>query len=60
MPTIQSTPGAVNFAEYAKEIDYIVTWGLDSSNDAETRILEHYSLIKQNGDLKVFRRLDMP
>jgi len=46
----------VEFAEYASDIDYIIAWGLASGSDVEARILEYYSLIKQNGNLKIFRR----
>ena len=54
--TIMDAPRKVNFAEYADDIDYISTWALDSGSEVEARILEHYSLIKQNGDLKIFGR----
>ena len=54
--TIVDAPGKVDFAEYADGVDYISTWGLDSGSEVQARILEHYSLIKQNGDLKMFGR----
>ena len=54
--TIEGKPGEVEFAEYASDIDYIIAWGLASGSDVEARILEYYSLIKQNGNLKIFRR----
>jgi hypothetical protein len=53
---IEGKPGEVDFAEYAKDIDYIITWALESKSDAEAKIMKYYSLIKQNGDLKVFVR----
>ena len=53
---IVGRPGEINFAEYAGDIDYIITWNLASGNDIEARILEHYKLIKQNGSLKIFNR----
>ena len=43
-------------AEYARIVDYVITWGLSSRSDDEARILEDYSLIKNNGNLKIFRR----
>jgi hypothetical protein len=53
---IEGNPGAVDFAECSKYIDYIITWGLESRSDAEIKIMKYYDLIKQNGDLKVFVR----
>jgi len=53
---IEGKPGEVDFAEYANDIDYIITWALASGSDVETKIMKYYNLIKQNGDLKVFVR----
>jgi hypothetical protein len=47
----------IDFAEYKDDIDYVLTWALEPGSDVETRILEHYSLIKHNGNLKIFRRV---
>jgi len=54
--TIESKPAEVTLAECADEIDYVFTWSLSSGSDVEARILEHYDLIKENGNLKIFRR----
>ena len=56
LSTIESKPAEVDFAEYADDIDYIITWSLASGSDVEARILKHYSLIKHNGGLKIFIR----
>jgi len=53
---IEGSPGEVDFAEYANDIDYIITWALASGSDVEAKIKKHYSLIKHNGDLKIFVR----
>lgn len=54
--TIEDRPSQVDFAEYASDIDYIITWGLASGSDVEARILQYYDLSKQNGNLKIFKR----
>jgi hypothetical protein len=54
---IEGSPGEMDFTEYADDIDYVITWSLASGSDVEARILEHYELIKQNGNLKVFKRV---
>jgi hypothetical protein len=56
LATVHLKQTEVNFAEYADDIDYVITWALAAGSDVETRILEYYSLIKQNGNLKIFRR----
>ena len=56
LSTIEGEPGQVDFAEYAGDIDYIITWELDSGSDVEAKILELYSLVKQNGNLTIFSR----
>jgi hypothetical protein len=56
LSTIESKPAEVDFAEYADDIDYIITWSLASGSDVEARILKHYSLIKHNEGLKIFIR----
>jgi hypothetical protein len=47
----------IDFAEYKDDIDYVLTWALEPGSDVESRILEYYSLIKHNGNLKIFRRI---
>lgn len=37
-------------------VDYIITWNLVSGNDMEVRLLECYEQVKQNGDMRIFRR----
>jgi len=56
LSTIEGSPGEVDFAEYADDIDYVITWSLASGSDVEARILEYYKLIRQNGNLKIFKR----
>ncbi|MFC1717146.1 hypothetical protein ACFL6S_26020 [Candidatus Poribacteria bacterium] len=53
---IESKPAEFDFDEYADGIDYVITWALPSGSDVESRILNHYYLIKQNGNLKIFQR----
>ena len=53
---IEGKPAEFDFAEYADDIDYVVTWMLPAESDVESKILKHYQLIKHNGELKVFRR----
>ena len=48
----------IDFAEYKDDIDYILTWALAPKSDVESRILEHYNLIMQNSDLKIFKRAE--
>ncbi len=56
LSTIESKPAEVNFAEYAADIDYVITWAMASGSDVEAKILGHYKLIKQNGNLKIYGR----
>ena len=53
---IEATPDKFNFAEYANDIDYVVTWEMAAGSDVEKRILKYYDLVRENGKLKVFRR----
>jgi len=46
----------IDFAKYVNDIDYVFTWALPPESDMEARILEHYSLTKHNGNLKIFKR----
>jgi len=55
---IESTPAEFDFDMYAEYIDYVITWSLASGSDVEARILKHYELIKENGNLKIFRQAD--
>ena len=57
LSTIESKPGEVDFNEYKDDVDYIITWGLASRSAAESAILNHYEIIRQNDNLKIFRRL---
>jgi len=43
-------------AEYARNVDYVITRGLSSKSDEDAGILEYYSLIKNDGNLKIFKR----
>ena len=52
----EGNPGAVDIAEYAEDIDYIIVWNLPAGGEVEARILEHYELIKHNKSLKVFKQ----
>lgn len=55
---IEGKPGEFNIAEYADIIDYVITWSMPVGSDIETRIKEYYDLIKENGNLKIFKRKD--
>ena len=57
LTTIEQKPGEVDIAKYAGDIDYIITWALPAKSETETRIMEHYSLIRHNGNLKIFSRM---
>jgi len=48
----------IDFAEYVDDVDYVLTWALVPGSDMETGILAHYSLVKHNGNLKIFKRMD--
>jgi len=56
LSTIESKPAEIDFAEYAADIDYVITWALEDESEVEARILEHYNLVKRNGNLKIFGR----
>ena len=43
LSTMESKPGEVDFAEYASDIDYIITWGLASGSDVEAKKLSEVS-----------------
>jgi hypothetical protein len=55
--TVHVKQTEIDFAEYLGDIDYVITWALAPGSDVETRILCYYSLIKQNGNLKIFKRM---
>ncbi len=58
--TIEGKPTEFDFDKYADYIDYVITWSLASGSDVESRILNHYHQIKQNGNLKIFQRKTRP
>ncbi len=48
----------IDFAKYVDDIDYVLTWTMPPGSDVEVRILKHYELVKHNGNLKIFKRVD--
>jgi len=46
----------IDFAKYKDNIDYILTWAMTPESGVEPRILDYYSLVKENGRLKIFKR----
>ena len=59
LATVHVKQTEIDFAEYKDDIDYVITWALTSGSDVETRILEYYDLIKENEDLKIFKRAEL-
>ena len=53
---IRNRPSEINLAEYVADIDYVITWSLPPDSDPEARILEHYGLVRHNGNLRIFKR----
>jgi hypothetical protein len=56
LPIIEAKPQEMNFTEYKDDVDYVITWTLADDSDVEKGILEHYSLIMHNENLKIFKR----
>lgn len=56
---IEGKAAEFDFDTYASGIDYVLTWMMVSGSDVEKKILEYYDLIKQNEELRVFRRKEI-
>jgi hypothetical protein len=56
--TLAYEPGKLDFGNYAKDVPYIVAWGLPDDSDVEKNVLSYYKLIKRTDHLKIFQYND--
>lgn len=56
MATLIYEPNKLDFGNYAKDVPYIVAWGLADNSDVEKNVLSYYKLIKKTDNLKIFQR----
>jgi len=52
--TLAYEPQKLDFGNYAKDVPYIVAWGLADNSDIEKNVLSYYKLIMRTDNLKIY------
>jgi hypothetical protein len=55
IPAIESTPGTVGLAEYARRADSVFTWKMPLTAPVMTTLRAHYTLVADRGAAQVWR-----